>query len=269
MAYTGSHINTQTNPFLAYTGMGGSSIADNIRLPDSVDVMSPKNMSGLYGSNPALPNPGPTPIGNANIPTNMGSMKFGGSSCGSCMNVTMTGGTCSTCNSPLITGGGNCGCGLLKGGKKQKIGKKQKGGQTIDPQGLIGNPWTSSPATWPDVDSVAGNRNYLQDNIYKADPQTALISVGANRPFLFGGRKKHTIIRRNRNNKKTKRRRQRGGNGSNLLSQDFINLGRQIQYNVGSTYNALNGYALPKPVLPWQGQLAQTPNLTTMRGAAL
>jgi hypothetical protein len=287
MAYTGTPLHTQSNPFLAYTGTGrgstggGSSVADNIRLPSAVDVMSPNSMSRLYGGNPALPNTGPVSLYKSTIPTNMGSMKFGGSSCGSCnsplmtggscgacSNVAMTGGTCASCNSPLMTGG-SCGCNLLKGGNN-----KQKGGQTIDPQGLVGSPWTSRPSTWPGVDSVDGNRNYLAHNGFKSDPQTALISLGANRPFLFGGRK-HTSSGgiktkgKRRRKRLTKKRRQKGGTTSNLLSQDLINLGRQIQYNMGSTYNAFNGYSPPTPVLPWQGQLPRTPNLNTMRGNAL
>ena len=262
LAYTGTPIHTQPNPFLAYTGTGGgSSVADNIRLPSAVDIMSPKSMSSLYGANPALPNTGPVSLSKSTIPTNMGSMKFGGSSCGACSNVVMKGGTCIACNSPLMTGGG-CGCSLLNGGNK-----KQKGGQTINPQGLVGSPWTSQPATWPGVDSVDGNRNYLAHNNYKVDPQTALISLGANRPFLFGGRKHGSNGRRKKHS--TKKRRQRGGTTSNLLSQDLLNLGRQIQYTMGSTYNALNGYSPPTPVLPWQGQLPRTPNLNTFRGTAI
>jgi len=276
LAYTGNSINTQNNPFLAYTG--GSNSADNISLPQSVDVMAPKNMSGLYGGNPSLPNTGPIPLG-SNSPTNMGSIKYGGSTstnvmkggtCGACQNNVMTGGTCGACQNNVMTGG-DCGCGLKKGGTS-----KQKGGQTINPQGLLGNPWGSSPAKWPSVDGISGNRNYSSYNDFKVDPQNALISLGANRPFLFGGKKSgiggkksSKGGRRKRNNKRTKRRRQRGGIGSNFLTQDFINLGRQIQYNMGSTYNALNGYPAPTQVLPWQGQLPRTPNLNTMRGAAL
>jgi len=256
MAYTGYSTNTQTNPFLAYTGRGGSNRADNITLPPGADVMSPKNMSGLYGSNPALPNTGPESLNKSTIPTNMGSMQRGGS-CNTCTNV-MQGGSCSSCNYPVMNGG-SCGCNKLMGGK-------QKGGQTINPQGLLGSSWTPNSRGWPGVDGISGNRNYLSYNDYKVDPQTALISLGANRPFLFGGSKKNAGKRRKR---LTKRRKQRGGNGSNLLSQDFINLGRQIQYNLGSSYNALNGYPAPTPVLPWQGQLPRTPNLNTIRGNSL
>ena len=252
LAYTGKHIATQSNPFLAYTGKGGG---DNITLKN--DIMSPniKLPSNPYGANPALPNTGPEYIGNSTMPTNMGSLS--GGSCG-CSNV-MKGGSCGCSN---VMKGGSCGCGVLNGGKRNK----QKGGRTLDPQGLVGAPWGASPAKWPGVDGVDGNRNYLAYNDYKVDPLTALINVGANRPFLYGGRKKQSKGRRKRINK---RKTQRGGVMSNLLTQDFVNLGRQVQYGIGSTYNALNGYAAPTPVLPWQGQLPRTPNLNTMRGTSL
>lgn len=244
LAYTGKPIVTQSNPFLAYTNKGGGT-SDSISLPAKYDVMSPNTNlpSNPYGANPSLPNTGPENLSESTIPTNQGSLKFGGN-CGVC-----------NTNMNIMTGGG-CGCGLLTGGKRRK---KQKGGKTLDPQGLVGQPWGQNPSKWPGVDGISGNRNYLAYNEYKVDPQTALISVGANRPFLYGG-KKHC---------RTKRRRQRGGALSNLLGQDFINLGRQIQYNMGSTYNALNGYPTPTQVLPWQGQLPRTPNLNTIRGSAL
>jgi len=251
LAYTGQPIKTGPNPFLAYTGNGGgaleSNTADNINLPPVADVMNPntKLPSNPYGANPALPNTGPISLGIATTTTNMGSMQRGG--------------YCNTCSN--IMTGGNCGCGVLTGGKK-----KQKGGKTLDPQGLVGSPWTPNSQGWPGVDGVDGNRNYLALNNYKVDPQTALISVGANPPFLYGGRKASNGGRKRRF---TKRKRQRGGALSNLLGQDFINLGRQIQYGIGSAYNGLNGYPAPTPVLPWQGQLPRTPNLYTIRGSAL
>jgi hypothetical protein len=241
LAYTGQPIVTQTNPFLAYTGKGGRGGQDNIQLPAEVDVMSPKSMSNLYGANPSLPNTGPINIGRSTIPTNMGSNMRGGN----------CGGTCS-----LNMTGGNCGCSLLSGGKKQN------GGKTIDPQGLLGQPWGVTPAKWPGVDGISGNRNYLPYNNLKVDPKTALISVGPNPPFLFGGRKKRV-------NRGTKKRRQRGGNISNFISQDLVNLGRQVQLGFGTAYNGLNGYPAPRPVLPWQGQLVNTPNLNTIKGAAI
>jgi hypothetical protein len=266
LAYTGEPVKSQPNPFLAYTGKGGSS-SDNISLPVKYDIMNPnlKLPSNPYGANPALPNTGPEYIGKSTIPANQGTMKYGGGTCGTCSNV-MTGGSCGTCSGINVMSGGGCGCGNVLTG-----GKKQKGGKTIDPQGLVGQPWGPNPAKWPGVDGIDGNRNYLAHNGYKVDPLTALINVGANRPFLYGGKKSSKGKKTLKGEKKysTKTRKQRGGALSNLLAQDLINLGRQVQYNFGSAYNALNGYPSPTPVLPWQGQLPRTPNLNTIRGAAL
>lgn len=54
--------------------------------------------------------------------------------------------------------------------------------------------------------------------------------------------------------KKSQTKRMYGGN-SNFLSQDLVNVGRQIQYGLGSTYNAIRGYAAPVNPLPWKDQL--------------
>jgi hypothetical protein len=243
LAYTGYPVKTQSNPFLAYTGKGGNA-SDNIALPAKYDVMNPNTNlpSNPYGANPALPNTGPEYIGKSNIPTNQGSI--------------MRGGSCSTCS--LMKGGSCSTCSLMKGGK------------TLEPQGLVGKSWGVNPARWPGVDGIDGNRNYLAMNTYKVDPLTALINMGPNPPFLHGGRKSLKCKKGRKNkNKNRKTRRLKGGALSNLLAQDFVNLGRQMQYNVGSAYNVLNGYGPTTPVLPWQGQLPRTPNLNTIKGAAL
>jgi hypothetical protein len=143
--------------------------------------------------------------------------------------------------------GGSCGmCNLQLGGRG-----KMRGGNP----GFIGKPWTTSPEGWPGVNN---SRNYLDYNAYKVDPQTALIDVGANRPYLFGGK-----------NRSKKMRRQNGGTLSNFLGQDLLNLGRQFQYGIGNTYNALNGYPSAVNPLPWKDQLPNTPSLSTIRGAAV
>jgi hypothetical protein len=178
------------------------------------------------------------------------------------MNLGQTGGTCSVCsaNQPMMIGGkkkwggccgscgtamtgGGCGCDKLFGGKKSW--KKQKGGNTWAPQGLIGRPWTPSPYGWPGVDGVAGDRNFLAYNSYKVDPQTAMVNVGPNPPFLGGKRRKGS-------------RKQKGGQLSNFIGQDLVNLGRQIEYGFGSAYNGINGYAAPINPLPWKDQLTHS-----------
>ena len=80
-----------------------------------------------------------------------------------------------------------------------------------------------------------------------------MVATGANPPFSIGGRRK-------RRSKK-----QKGGNLSNLFSQDVINLGRQLQFGVGSAYNGVTGYAAPVNPLPWKGQLPNTPSLAGVK----
>jgi len=269
LAYTGHPVtNSQPNPHLAYMGKGGGELSP---IPD---VMNPNLPSNIYGGNPASANTSPYPLKNAYpatdppyqpkaiISTNDGIM--------------MKGGTCSLCN---LTGGGKKMTGGTCPGQCGLIG-----GGTIDPQGLVGKPWTPAIGGWPGVDQIAGDRNYLDYNQYKVDPQTALISVGANRPFLFGGKSskkgrkggkwgKGGKERKGRKEGKGKRGKRsktmKGGALSNLLPQDFLNLGRQIQYNMGSAYNAINGYAQPVNPMPWKDQLPRTPNLNTIRGSSI
>jgi hypothetical protein len=78
-----------------------------------------------------------------------------------------------------------------------------------------------------------------------------MISTGAQPPFSIGGSRKS--------------RKQKGGTLSNFIAQDFINLGRQFSFGLGSAYNALTGYAPPTNPMPWKGQLPNTPNLATMQ----
>ena len=165
----------------------------------------------------------------------------------------------------VIKGGGlmkgGCGCGLQSGGSSCPTcsmtgGNKCKmtggvGNNGIPyPNGLAGTPWTPSIGGWPGVDGIGGNRNYLALNEYNVDPQTAMISTGANPPFSIGGRKG---------------RKQKGGTMSNFISQDLINLGRQIQFGVGSVYNGLLGYSAPVNPMPWKGQLENTPSLASIK----
>jgi hypothetical protein len=165
----------------------------------------------------------------------------------------------------VIKGGssqkGGCGCGLQAGGQKggccgacstSMLGGAGNNGIPY-PNGLAGSPWTPALKDWPGVDGVNGNRNYLALNEYKVDPQTAMIATGANPPFSVGGGKKS--------------RKQKGGALSNFLTQDLINLGRQFQYGVGSTYNGLLGYSSPVNPMPWKGQLTNTTNLATLKAS--
>jgi hypothetical protein len=158
---------------------------------------------------------------------------------------------------------GGCGCGLQSGGGKNKKGgccgacaTSMLGGAGNNgipyPNGLAGTPWTPELSGWPGVDGIDGNRNYLAHNDYKVDPQTAMIATGANPPFSIGGRR---------------RRKQKGGTMSNFISQDLINLGRQIQFGVGSAYNGLLGYSAPVNPMPWKGQLQNSASLASIKAS--
>ncbi len=132
----------------------------------------------------------------------------------------------------------------------------QRGGSE---NALVGKPWTPNLSSWPGVDGVNGNGNHYPLNTFEnGDIQLDMKVVGAQPPFLGGGKKK---------NKRTKK--QRGGNLSNFLSQDLINLGRQFQYGLGTAYNGITGYAAPVSPLPWKGQFQSVPNLATVKAAMM
>ena len=106
--------------------------------------------------------------------------------------------------------------------------RRRKGGYNPTshiPGPFIGDPWTPKISGWPGVDGVGANRNYLSNNLYKHDPQLMM---------KLGGKKN-----------KTKK-------GGGLIPQDLVNLGRDISYNIGSTYNALAGYPQPVNPLPYK-----------------
>ena len=162
--------------------------------------------------------------------------------------------------------GGVCGCGSssgpLWGGNHNHKCKMYKGGNNLAgnltapgafakmtyPNGLIGKPWHPEVLNWSGVDGTANNHNYLAHNNYKNDIQLATNNIGANPPFnVFKGGYKN----------KTKRRNYRGGNlgFSNFMTQDLLNIGRQLSFNMGSAYNTLNGYSAPIDPQPWKNQL--------------
>jgi hypothetical protein len=230
LAYTGKPIPTAPNPFLSYTGKGGASCGlSNL---SSIPV-------NTNATNPVQPNTGPPFKLSGNIFNN--SNQTGGCGCGM----------------PAMNGGGRrkgkggcgpfCAPGIMVGGVRHRGGckcsncKKQtmKGGNAgiPYPNGLVGSPWTPSTSGWPGVDGISGNRNYIENNTYNHDISRQMVDVGANPPFLKGGKRK-----------------QRGGTLSNFMGQDLINLGRQFQFGVGSAYNALAGYSAPTNPLPWKDQ---------------
>jgi len=236
LAYPSSNVPTVPNPFLAYTGKGGS----NMNAVDKV-----------------LPNTGPAP-GGFNFLNPQGMQRGGDCGTGMCM----AGGTYSQ-NMGYMVGGkkhrSGCKCSKCKQMGGMKMGEMQMGGNAgiPYPNGLTGSPWTPATSGWPGVNGIQGDRNFLALNEYKVDPQTAMIATGANPPFSVGG------------SKRTKKHRQRGGALSNFLGQDLINLGRQFQFGLGSAYNALSGYAAPVSPLPWRDQIPSASNINTVKASVM
>lgn len=254
LAYTGQPTPSQSNPFLAYTGKGGSSCglsnADNIQ-------------QNINAANPAIPNTGPPTLSTGTPIWNQASTQRGGNCGSSCSltppttNTVMTGGSCG-CSSPIMTGGrkrrggcSTCAMGFMVAGARHRIGCKcskckkrsMKGGNMgiPYPNGLVGSPFTPGNIRgWPGVDGIPGDRNFSAQNMYYQDPQTAMKATG-NPPFSGGS--------------KGKTRKQKGGTLSNFITQDLINLGRQFQFGLGSAYNALAGYVAPVNPMPWKDQL--------------
>lgn len=238
LAYTGQPSFSLPNPHLAYTGRGGSScgLTTNTSLPKNTNA-----------TDPTLPNTGPV-SGGTNTIFNSALGQVGGScGCGAPLMMgggrrNKRGGTCPTCALGFMVGGAKhrkeCKCRKCK----QMRGGMRGGNAGIPyPNGLVGAPWTPSVSGWPGVDGISGNRNYYELNTFSGgDPQTSMVNVGANQPFL--------------NLKGGKTRKQKGGTLSNFFGQDLINLGRQFQFGMGSAYNALAGYAAPVNPMPWKDQ---------------
>ncbi len=228
LAYTGKPIFSLPNPHLAYTGpnkTGGTNTnSSNMRINTNAE-------------NPVYPNTGGPPASQNWL------------------------------NSSILKGG-SCGgtCGLLKGGAKHRTEckcsncKGQKGGNglpfgqglpemkpILSPSGLTGENW-GADFKWPGTTNISGNNNHYALNTYApVDISRQMKDLGAQPPFLGGG--------------KRKKKKQRGGTLSNFLYQDLVNVGRQFQYGVGSTYNALRGYNSPVNPMPWQQPALSNPNV--------
>jgi hypothetical protein len=176
----------------------------------------------------------------------------------------MNGGGCG-CGNPFFGGqsaqrGGSCGCGASFLGGSQTGGMKMGGSEPA----LIGSPWTANIATWPGVAGNDGQSNFFSLNKYTPfSPETQMgqerdgaIFPPENVKYLVRGGKrgvkskktrKHRVHRHSKNKKLLK-------GGSNMFGQDLINSGRSIQYGLGSAYNTLLGYPLPKDPLPFSDQ---------------
>jgi hypothetical protein len=245
LAYTGQPVFSLPNPHLAYTGPTNNN-SNKTGGSNTSNTNSSNMRVNTNAANPVYPNTGGPPAhqGWINPSTQRG---------GSC------GGTCG------LLKGGSCGgtCGLLKGGGKHRTGcrcssckgKRQKGGNNglpygqglaqmnpiLAPSGLTGSSW-SADFGWPGTNSVGGDHNHYSLNKYApVDISRQMQDIGAQPPFLgMGGGKR-----------KNKSRKQRGGALSNFLYEDLVNVGRQVQFGLGSTYNALSGYSAPVNPMPW------------------
>jgi len=134
------------------------------------------------------------------------------------------GGSCSTCGSSILGGSSQ----LMKGGSDSFYKPP-----TDMPGPFIGDSWTSSIKTWPGVDGVSGNHNYLENNLYnKGDIQTMMQIAGKRRKKLTKG----------------------GG----LMPQDLSTFKEGITYNLSSISNTLNGYKPPVSPYPYQDQLSSS-----------
>ena len=141
---------------------------------------------------------------------------------------------------------------LQKGGKKYR----QKGGNNglpygqnlpfmknaVVPNGLTGQPWGAN-FKWPGVNGVSGDYNYYPLNKYVPDVVTAIKNVGANFPFLNGGK---------RRKKKTCKR---GGGFSNSLTQDLVTAGQNMNYSTNKFLAGIQGKMAPLSPLPYKDQL--------------
>jgi hypothetical protein len=260
LAYPSNNVPVIPNPNLAYTGKGkiGGASTNMVLAYPSTDVpvipnpnlaytgkgkiggscssgITPPNLAfpeNVNGENPAFPSTGPPSIG-YNFLNPQGSLH---------------GGSNKRKKNVQRKHRQGCRCSMCK--------NKMMGGSAIYPDGLDGNPWTPAISGWPGVDGIGGDRNHYSLNTYTNDVSRQILDIGANRPYLGwkGGSRK---------------RKQKGGTVSNFLSQDLINLGRQFQFGVGSAYNALAGYPAPVNPLPWKGQLANTPSLSTIKATYL
>lgn len=128
------------------------------------------------------------------------------------------------------------------------------------PDGLLGHAWTPSVKTWPGIDGISMGRNHLGYNTYSTDVSRQAITSP---PIRGGTQKKKLKNKKKTSNKKTrtniikKKRGQKGGTLSNFLGQDFVNLGRQFQFNAESAWNTVRGNEQSPNPLPWKDQMTR------------
>lgn len=118
------------------------------------------------------------------------------------------------------------------------------------PNGLTGSEW-GADLKWPATSNIVADNNHYALNTYNNDVSRQMIDLGANRPFLGGGRRRGMGIRKNPNKSK---KRMNGGTNSNMFTQDILNTGREVQNGVVNTYRTFKGLEAKPSPLPWQDQ---------------
>ena len=175
------------------------------------------------------------------------SLKKQGGGCGTCLqpqtgggrrrrrgSQKLKGGQCPSC----MMKGGNCGCGAkMPNFSNFSNMLSSKGGSSA----LVGAPWTAS-------NIGQSGANHMALNPYKGDPQMTQIQERSNAtvPGAQGGGK------RKRKGRTIKLR-----GGANLMPQDLVNVGRNLSYQNGVSYNAMMGYPAPVNPLPYMDQMSK------------
>lgn len=175
---------------------------------------------------------------------------------GNCNNYQKAGMGCGPQGCPIAPypmNGGSCdvmGCGRILGSYQNggacsnsmcsQIPVTSRGGGFYKPPSpmpgpFIGDNWGPLVKEWPGVDGISANRNYLDLNMYKNDPQTMML--------IRGGKRKRTL---------KIHKRQKGGT---FIPQDLVNLGRDFTFNLKSAYNTLNSLPVGSSPLPYKDQL--------------
>lgn len=122
------------------------------------------------------------------------------------------------------------------------------------PGPTVGSAWGGNINKWPGVDGIGSNRNFLKPYDTNNDPQQQMSMNNSGYKTLnsmVGGyryspkKTKTSSLSASTKNKK----------GGALIPQDLINLGRDLTFNLGSAYNALNGYKAPVNPIPYKDQL--------------
>ena len=138
----------------------------------------------------------------------------------------------------------------------------------VVPNGLVPTAWTPDDRTWPGsgTNSQSGSGNYLLQNMYLRDPQTAMTSERQTGGRMTRQTRKNITGRRRRKRKGSGRRKRKGSGrgiqmgGAGSIWDDVVTLGRETAYRIGGDVNAVRGVPqiAPSPVPYIQPGLSST-----------